>query len=116
MGRLTDFSDRKEEPAPVLSHEGLDVYKASLDLVEYVEGILQNAPKEYAHLSDQIRRSSSSIALNIAEGSGRTGPADRARFYIIARGSATVNDAGAEGSARVAGLARFTVHEQGEGT
>jgi four helix bundle protein len=40
-------------------------------------------------LSSQIRRSSSSIAANIAEGCGRYGEAELARFLQIAMGSAS---------------------------
>ena len=39
------------------------------------------------HLKDQLLRASSSIALNIAEGSGKRTPQDQARYYSIALGS-----------------------------
>lgn len=39
------------------------------------------------HLKDQLDRASSSIALNLAEGSGKSSPKDRKRFYSIALGS-----------------------------
>jgi four helix bundle protein len=45
-------------------------------------------PKGYAHMADQLRRSSLSIPLNIAEGSGKPSQADSLRYYATARGSA----------------------------
>src|SRR5262245_2757168 len=41
-----------------------------------------------SELSDQLDRASISVPLNIAEGSGRSTPRERARAYTIARGSA----------------------------
>ena len=38
-------------------------------------------------LQDQVIRASSSIALNLAEGSGKRTPVDQRRFYTIAFGS-----------------------------
>jgi len=39
------------------------------------------------HLRDQFARATSSVALNLAEGSAKSSPRDRARFYEIALGS-----------------------------
>ena len=39
------------------------------------------------HLRDQLSRASSSIVLNLAEGAGRSSPADQCRFFSIAMGS-----------------------------
>ena len=40
-----------------------------------------------SHLKSQFARSSSSIVLNLAEGSGRAALADRRHFFAIALGS-----------------------------
>jgi four helix bundle protein len=38
-------------------------------------------------LQDQLLRASSSVAINLAEGSGKRTPADQQRYYSIALGS-----------------------------
>ncbi|MBK6914862.1 MAG: four helix bundle protein [Ignavibacteriales bacterium] len=72
----------------VFSHEKLNVYKRSLDFVEFADKLLCKQ-KERISACDQLDRASTSIPLNIAEGSGKFSSKDKSRYYDIARGSAT---------------------------
>jgi four helix bundle protein len=49
----------------------------------------QFARKLGGSFRDQLERASLSIVLNLAEGVGRTQPADKARYYAMSRGSAS---------------------------
>lgn len=68
-------------------HERLDVHKASLEFIAWLEPILQQLPKSISVLN-QLGRASTSIPLNIAEGNGKYTSADRCRYFDNARGSA----------------------------
>jgi four helix bundle protein len=70
-------------------HERLDVYRASVEFLAIADQVASALPRGRAYLSDQLRRAATSIALNIAEGAGEFAPADKARFYRIARRSGT---------------------------
>ena len=70
-------------------HERLDVYRASVEFLAIADQIASALPRGRAYLSDQLRRAATSIPLNIAEGAGEFAPADKARFYRIARRSGT---------------------------
>ncbi len=59
-----------------------------IEFLAFARRTLQRIPKGHADLVDQLRRSAQSVPQNIAEGAGRTGRADKARYYAIARGSA----------------------------
>jgi four helix bundle protein len=68
--------------------EDLDAYKLALKVVEEAYRVSKSLPTdEKYNLISQIRRSSVSITLNIAEGYGRYYYLDSLRFYYIARGS-----------------------------
>jgi four helix bundle protein len=69
------------------SHEKLIVYNRSLEFVEFIENLLSKF-KDRLNIYDQIDRSSTSIPLNIAEGTGKFTVKDKNRYYDIARGSA----------------------------
>lgn len=70
-------------------HDKLDVYQCALAVVDLVDEIIDQMPKGRAHLKDQLDRSATSVVLNIAEGAGEFSPADKQRFYRMARRSAT---------------------------
>lgn len=77
-----------QEATPRLHHEDLDSYQASIAFLALAAKLLDQLPRGYGTLTDQLKRASLSIPLNLAEGYGKRGQADRARFYDIARGSA----------------------------
>ncbi|MFA6294424.1 MAG: four helix bundle protein [Victivallales bacterium] len=70
-------------------HKDLDVWKKSIDLVEYLYKLTKEFPKEEAYsLTSQIRRSVVSIPSNIAEGAARNSKKEYVQFLYIALGSA----------------------------
>ena len=71
------------------AHERLDVYQASLDFLVLADGIIEGLPRGRGHLADQLARASTSIVLNIAEGSGKFSGPDKRRYYLSAVGSST---------------------------
>jgi four helix bundle protein len=71
-----------------LDHERLDVYQRSIEFLALAVRLGIRIGRGQAELKDQLHRASTSIPLNIAEASGKTGRADRQRFHSIARGSA----------------------------
>ena len=72
----------------MLSFQKLDVYQRAVEFLALTSDISIEVPRGNAALLDQLRRAATSILLNIAEAAGRTGKADAARTYAIARGSA----------------------------
>ena len=72
-----------------LDYEKLEGYRVSMALVVMIEELISRLPFGRAYLVDQIRRSSASVVLNIAEGAGEHAIAEKARFYRMAKRSAT---------------------------
>jgi four helix bundle protein len=74
--------------SPKRPHEGLEVWKDSMDLVEVVYRFSSGFPDaERFGLTSQIRRAAVSIPSNIAEGAARRSSPEYLRFLSIARGS-----------------------------
>ena len=70
------------------SFEGLRVYKAIRQLIKDVYVLVNRLPAvENFALGSQIRRAVVSVKANIAEGSGRNHPKDKAHFIDMAYGS-----------------------------
>jgi four helix bundle protein len=70
----------------VLDCERLDVYRVAVEFQFLAASVCSG--RRLGSLRDQLDRASVSVVLNIAEGSGRFAPAEKAHFYLIARGSA----------------------------
>ena len=61
----------------------LDVYPVVLDWVAWVAPRVRSVGRQNRHLADQLNRSSTSVALNLAEGMGAIG-AVRTNAYRVA--------------------------------
>src|SRR3990167_4826729 len=70
-------------------HEKFNVYQRAIEFVELADYAVTSLPEGRAYISDQLKRASSSIVLNIAEGAGEFSANDKKRFYRMARRSAT---------------------------
>jgi four helix bundle protein len=70
-------------------HDRLDVYKNAIAFLLLADRIVAGLPRGRRYIADQLRRAALSISANIAEGAGEFSPDEKARFYRIARRSAT---------------------------
>jgi four helix bundle protein len=70
-------------------HDRLDAYTLSREAARAVRKIIPTIRSGHGELVDQLRRACLSVCLNTAEGAGSWLPKEKARFYRIARGSAT---------------------------
>jgi four helix bundle protein len=72
----------------IQNFEDLQVWQLSRDLAVKVYELSALFPKsEMYALTDQVRRSSTSVSANIAEGFGRYHYKESKQFYYMARGS-----------------------------
>src|SRR5690606_36934984 len=79
----------RESGGSQLDHERLDGYHLARELARKCRTLLEQVPPGRADLVDQCRRTTMSVPLNIAEGAGEFAPKEKARFYRMARRSAT---------------------------
>src|SRR5438067_2270476 len=79
-------SDKR--PEKLDSFEKLNVWKAARELTKQIYVTSKKFPKdEQFGLTNQMRRSASSVTANIAEGFSRQTIPDKLHFYVIAQGS-----------------------------
>ena len=71
-------------------HEKLDVYRVAIQLNVLMKEVVEHLPRGRSYLADQLHRAGTSVPLNIAEGAGEYTGNEKARFYRIAKRSATV--------------------------
>ena len=64
------------------------VYQDSKNLHKEIVFIVSTFPRQYQYLADQVKRSSLSVVLNIAEGSSKQSDKDFNRYIAISLGSA----------------------------
>jgi len=80
---------KTEEKQILLDHEKLTVYQIAIEFVILADEVIEHLPRGRAYLSDQLQRAALSIPLNIAEGAGEYAIDEKARFYRMAKRSAT---------------------------
>ncbi len=73
----------------ILDHEKLNVYQVAIEFVLLADEVIEHLPRGRSYLSDQLQRAALSIPLNIAEGAGEYAIDEKARFYRMAKRSAT---------------------------
>ena len=67
--------------------EKLEVYKKAKELNHEILVFLRDNKLIDSYIRDQLKRASTSIVINIAEGSGKFSKADKSNYYTTSRGS-----------------------------
>lgn len=77
-------------------HQRLDAFHVAMELTIGVEHLAAAFPAGHADLKDQVRRSASAVARNIAEGANRWTPREKAARFVTALGEVGECDAALE--------------------
>lgn len=68
--------------------ERFDAWRRGIALADDILEVADGLPQQYQFsLGEQLRRAAISIPTNLAEGSGRDNPNERAYLYSVAKGS-----------------------------
>jgi four helix bundle protein len=84
-----EFTVPDDPPEVEFAFERLLAYQAAVAFRDLIRPALSAKKTGTAELRDQLNRGSLSMITNTAEGAGKFSPGDKARFYLIALGSAT---------------------------
>jgi four helix bundle protein len=81
--------ERKEELSMKFAYENLEVWDKSVDFaVDVIDTVDEiSTGRKHYRLLEQIEASSTSVAMNIAEGKGRFSKKEFVQYLYIARGS-----------------------------
>ncbi len=70
-------------------HRKFEVYRDTMALIAFAGTVTAGLGSGFFVLKDQLIRAAISIAMNIGEGAGEYAPREKARFYRMARRSAS---------------------------
>jgi four helix bundle protein len=70
-----------------LKHRQTRIYQQALALCSNAQQHIETLPRGYAYLADQLKRASSSVLLNFAEGQAKKTLRERKRYFSCAKGS-----------------------------
>jgi len=83
------YNNRLSQVMRAFDHERMEVYRVALAFVRSAGELRRGLGTGRSALADQLDRASISIPLTIAEGAGEFARKEKARFYRMARRSAT---------------------------
>ena len=70
-----------------MKHDDTRIYQKALELVRLSAQVIEGLPTGYAFLADQLKRASSSVALNFSEGYSKKSKREQHHYFRIACGS-----------------------------